>query len=88
MNRRDFLQWVTAASILPVFAGKADDSAAPRKPLLKAIMLATVGGEELNKLSLADRFQAIRDAGFDGVEAMSHYDRDEVRKAYEKSGLK
>lgn len=88
MNRRHFLQVASAAGVLPLLSGRAEDATPNRKPLKKGIMLATVGGDELNKLSLSDRFQAIRDAGFDGVEAMSHYDRDEVRKAYETSGLK
>ena len=72
MNRRDFLQLVAAASVVPVAVGRAEELAAPRKPLKKGIMLATVGGDELNKLSLADRFQAIRDAGFDGEIGRAH----------------
>ena len=38
--------------------------------------------------TLAEKLAAIRDAGFEGVEPMSHMPNDEVLAARDKSGLK
>ena len=64
--------------------GIAADAAAPKKrDLKKAIMLATVGlpGSTLEK------FKAIKEAGFAGVEPMSHMNVDEVLKARDETSL-
>ena len=47
-------------------------------------MYATVG----MKGSVLEKFKAIKAAGFDGVEPMSHMNQDEVMKAFEETGLK
>lgn len=89
-NRRDFLK--TTSGLLAtatlgatsLLAQDAATSASPKKRALKkAIMFATVPG----KASVADKFKMIRDAGFDGVEAMSAMDNDEVLKARDAAGL-
>lgn len=85
LNRRDFLK-VSGALAATTALGAATLSAqdAPKKRSLKrAIMFATVPGKQ----SVMDKFKMIRDAGFDGVEAMSGMDRDEVLKARDAAGL-
>ncbi len=57
--------------------------AAGKRPLKKGIMFGTVG--EFG--SVAERFQAIKAAGFDGVEANSHMNQDEVLRARDAAGL-
>ena len=47
-------------------------------------MYGTVG----LKGSVLEKFKAIKEAGFEGVEPMSHMDQDEVVKALEETGLK
>jgi len=47
-------------------------------------MYATVGV----KGTVFEKFKAIKEAGFEGVEPMSHMDQDEVVKALEETGLK
>jgi hexulose-6-phosphate isomerase len=54
------------------------------RSIKKAIMLGTV----TLKGTLDDQLAAIRDAGFEGVEPMSHMDTDKVLSARDKSGLK
>jgi L-ribulose-5-phosphate 3-epimerase len=54
-----------------------------KRDIKNAIMFATVPGN----MSVMDKFKMIRDAGFEGVEAMGSMDRDEVLKAKEASGL-
>jgi L-ribulose-5-phosphate 3-epimerase len=56
---------------------------APR-PIRKAIMYATISFPG----SILEKFTAVRAAGFEGVEPMSHMPQDEVLKALETSGLK
>lgn len=84
MNRRDFLK--SGGSMLAAgLSGAllADDSAKKRK-LQKAIMYATIG----YKGSVLEKFKAVKAAGFEGVEPMSHMNQDEVVKALEETGLK
>lgn len=85
-SRREFLQsssLALAATALAPLALRAAD--APKKrDVKKAIMYATVGV----KGSVLEKFRAIKEAGFEGVEAMSHMKQDEVVKAYEETGLK
>lgn len=85
MNRRSFLQWSAGAGMLAgavpsLFAADA----ATRTPLKKGIMLGTVG---LQGASLTDKFKAIKAAGFQGVEPMSHMDQEEVLRARDAAGL-
>src|SRR5262249_33216073 len=54
------------------------------RAIKKAMMYATVG----LKGSVLERFKALKEAGFEGVEPMSHMNQDEVVKALEETGLK
>src|SRR6266478_1292182 len=90
MNRRDFLKIGGAALGLAaarpaVFTveEKSETAAAPGRSLKKGIMWATVG----LKGSVLEKMQAIKAAGFDGVEMMSHMDQEEVLRARDKTGL-
>jgi hexulose-6-phosphate isomerase len=89
-SRRSFLQQagLVAGSVAlgPWLAGGCASSrteARPRK-LKKAIMYATIG----YKGSVLEKFRAVKAAGFEGVEAMSHMNQDEVVRAYAETGLK
>ena len=62
----------------------AGDAPAKKRTLHKAIMYGTIG----YKGSVLEKFQAVKAAGFEGVEPMSHMDQDEVVKAFEETGLK
>jgi len=82
-TRRGFLRTaagsLAAAAFAPVFAADA-----PKRAIRKAMMYATIGikGTVLEKLT------AIKAAGFEGVEPMSHMKQAEVVEALEKTGLK
>src|SRR5262245_7683410 len=87
MNRRDLLKTggaaLAALTLAP--AGLAADRPAEKKRALrKAIMYATIG----YKGSVLEKFQAIKAAGFEGVEPMSHMNQEEVLQALEMTGLK
>ncbi len=89
LNRRDFLAvggGALAVATLPAIRLDAAEAApAPRKRRIKkAVMYATVGV----KGSVLEKFTAIKEAGFEGVEPMSHMNQDEVVKALEATGLK
>jgi hexulose-6-phosphate isomerase len=60
------------------------DAPAKKRSLKKAIMYATIGF----KGTVMERFQAVKAAGFEGVEPMSHMNQDEVLKALDATGLK
>jgi hexulose-6-phosphate isomerase len=85
-NRRDFLKrsgGLLAATALGTRALAAD--APPKKrPLRKAIMYATIG----YKGPVLEQFRAVKAAGFEGVEPMSHMKQDEVLRALDETGLK
>jgi len=59
-------------------------SAASERNLRKAIMYSTIGV----KGSVLQKFRAMKDAGFEGVEPMGAMDRDEVLAAFKETGLK
>ena len=86
MNRRAFLLQTTgalalAAADLPNLSRA--EGAASKRPIKKAIMWGTVGV----KGSTLEKMKAIKDAGFEGVEMISHMDQDEVLKARDEVGL-
>src|SRR5579884_652187 len=84
MNRRDFLKTggaLAAAALAP--SGLWADGGNKTR-LHKAVMYATISYPG----SVLEKFQALKDAGFEGVEPMSHMDRDEVVRALDKTGLK
>jgi len=91
-SRRRFLQTGSAALSGAVFLAPAGIAAAaelvstsPKKrSLKKAIMYSTIGV----KGSVLEKFQAIKAAGFEGVEPMGGMDQDQVMKAFEVTGLK
>jgi hexulose-6-phosphate isomerase len=83
-NRRSFIKRVSAAGALMAGGGLLSVSAAvPRRNLKKAIMYATIG----YKGTVLEQFKALKEAGFEGVEPMSHMNVDEVAKALETTGL-
>ena len=88
-TRRDFLRTggsaLALAAVSPQLFAAAEESAAPpaRRAIKKAIMWGTVGV----KGSVAEKMKAIKAAGFDGVEMMSHMDADEVLRARDEAGL-
>ncbi len=89
LNRREFFKAGGSALAVAALSSPAlaagESAAAPRKRnIRKAIMYATVGV----KGSVLEKFKAIKDAGFEGVEPMSHMNQDEVMKALEETGLK
>lgn len=85
LNRRDFLRAGGSALALAALAPAGRAASPPAKrSIRKAVMYATVG----LKGSVLEKFKAIREAGFDGVEPMSHMNQDEVAQALEATGLK
>ena len=69
----------TAATVLATTA-----SAAAKRDLRKAIMYSTIGV----KGSVLEKFRAMKEAGFEGVEPMGAMNRDEVLAAFKETGLK
>src|SRR5947207_6735082 len=87
LNRREFIKissGALAAAALHSTPLTAADSVPQKRNIKKGVMYATVGV----KGSVLEKFKAIKAAGFDGVEPMSHMDQDEVMKALEETGLK
>jgi L-ribulose-5-phosphate 3-epimerase len=81
MNRRTFVRSSSAVAAL-ASSSLFGDTAAPRK-IRKGIMYATI---EL-KGSVLEQFKAVKAAGFDGVEPMSHMSQEEVLAAFKETGL-
>ena len=84
-SRRQFFQSTTtvlAATALgaPLFA--ADGK--PKRQIKKAIMWDTIGF----KGTVLEKFRALKEAGFEGVEPASHMNQDEVVRAFDETGLK
>jgi hexulose-6-phosphate isomerase len=85
MKRRDFLKLSGGALAAAALASRSSAADSPKKrPIHKAIMYATIGF----KGSVMEQFHAVKSAGFEGVEPMSHMKQDEVLKALEANGLK
>ena len=82
MNRRSFLKLTIASATTAAFAPAA--SAASKRDLHKAIMYSTIGV----KGSVLEKFRAMKEAGFEGIEPMGAMDRDEVLAAFKETGLK
>jgi hexulose-6-phosphate isomerase len=85
MNRREFLVasgGAVAFSALGGLGARAQEAKGKRS-IKKGIMWATVG----LKGSVAEKMKAIKEAGFDGVEMMSHMDQEEVLRARDETGL-
>ena len=89
LTRRSFLKTsattFVAASVAPAFFGTAASAAnAPKRDIKKAIMYATVG----IKGSVLEKFRAVKEAGFAGIEPMGAMDQKEVLEAFAATGLK
>jgi L-ribulose-5-phosphate 3-epimerase len=86
LHRRDFLKVggaLTAAALVPITSG-ADEAPAKKRTIHKAIMYLTIA----YKGSVLEQFRAVKAAGFEGVEPMSHMNQDDVVKAFDETGLK
>jgi hexulose-6-phosphate isomerase len=84
IQRRDFLKLGGSVAAAMVLGRAAADAPEKKRKIKKAVMYATIG----LKGSVLQKFQALKAAGFEGVEPMSHMNQDEVVKALEESGLK
>jgi len=86
MTRRDFFQLVTAISAAGAalsYRSLAAPAAEPRKrKIKKGFWYAAAPGN-----SPLEKFKAIKDAGFEGVEPPSHLNREEVLRARDETGL-
>ena len=91
MSRREFLQKATSAVAIATLAPtvlRAQESAQKpsadqKRKIHKGIMWATVGV----KGSVLEKMKAIKEAGFEGTEMMSHMDQEEVLRARDEIGL-
>jgi hexulose-6-phosphate isomerase len=86
LNRRDFVKTGTLAVGALLAAGgvlRAAEAAPAKRAFKKAIMLDTAG----IKGTVLERFKAIKEAGFDGVEPSGGMNQDEVAKAFQETGL-
>lgn len=82
MNRRSFLK-VTAGAVVTAASLPSLRAAAPKRSLRKAIMYSTIG----LKGTVLEKFRAMKEAGFEGVEPLGGMDRDEVLAAFKATGL-
>src|SRR2546426_5171937 len=81
MNRRSFLKIAMGGATAAAFA--PDASAASKRNLRRAIMYSTIGV----KGSILEKFRAMKEAGFEGVEAIGGMNHDEVLAAFKETGL-
>jgi L-ribulose-5-phosphate 3-epimerase len=90
IDRRSFIKVLASGSALAATdplrlrAAEASDTSAKRRSIKKAIMFGTVGV----KGSTLEKFQAVKEAGFEGVEPNSHMNQDEVLRARDATGLR
>jgi L-ribulose-5-phosphate 3-epimerase len=85
-TRRAFLRGAALGAGALAFSGGrvfAAEAAPVKRDIKKAIMYATVG----IKGSVLEKLKAVKEAGFEGVEMMSHLDQDEVASALKETGL-
>jgi L-ribulose-5-phosphate 3-epimerase len=82
INRRSFLKVSVAAAALAAI-DPCCTFAAPKRNLRKAIMYQTIGV----KGTVLEKFRAMKEAGFEGVEPMGGMNRDEVIAAFKETGL-
>jgi L-ribulose-5-phosphate 3-epimerase len=86
MNRRQFSKnalMVSAMISTASIPGISDFISPASRSLKKGIMWGSIGVGK----TILEKFQAAKEAGFDGVEVMSHLDRNEVLKAHDVTGL-
>jgi L-ribulose-5-phosphate 3-epimerase len=87
LNRRQFVKLgatALAATALPHAAASSVPAGDKKRNIKKAIMYATISYPG----TVMEKFKACKEAGFEGVEPMSHMNQDEVQKALETTGLK
>src|SRR5687767_10963540 len=100
MNRRTFLRSsAVLAAFSPVVRATAADqkstqstvgsTSVPKRPrsLKKGFMFGTLNSPTARALSLRDKFQLVRDAGFAGVEVPSAMNQQDVLAARDACGL-
>lgn len=97
MNRRTFIQSTAAlAALAPLASGAAAQTTPaapapgatkPKRSNPKGFMFQMLSGESAKK-SVLERFQLLRNAGFDGVEPPSAMNQAEVLAARDATGLK
>lgn len=86
MNRRQFTKNTIMASAMisgSSVYGLSNRFAPEPRNLKKGIMWGSIGVGQ----TISEKFQAAKLAGFDGVEVMSHLDRNEVLKARDATGM-
>ncbi len=86
MNRRQFAKNAILASAMmsaKSLTGYSNIAIPATRSLKKGIMWGSIG----YGASILEKFQAAKQAGFEGIEAMSHANRDEVLKARDATGL-
>jgi L-ribulose-5-phosphate 3-epimerase len=85
MNRRTFTRTTLlgATAILSGFEGLSHSSFVINRNLRKGVMWSSIGVGS----TIAEKFHAAKAAGFDGVEVMSHLNREEVLNASKETGL-
>jgi hexulose-6-phosphate isomerase len=82
MNRRQFTKSsLVAAAALS--SGIPGFDSFPARKLKKGIMWGSIDFGQ----TVAEKFRAVKDAGFDGVEVMSHMNRNEVLSAMKETGM-
>lgn len=82
INRRSLLK-VTVGAATMAALGPHGYGAAPKRNLRKAIMYSTIGV----KGSVLEKFGAMKEAGFEGVEPIGGMEREEVIAAFKETGL-
>ena len=86
MKRRQFAKNIILASAVVSVSsipGFSNIIVPTKRRLMKGIMWESIGVGQ----TILEKFQAAKLAGFDGVELMSHLDRNEVLKARDTTGL-
>jgi L-ribulose-5-phosphate 3-epimerase len=90
-NRREFLAAgagaLALAVVLPLGVAAAEPAAAGAAPTKRAIRKGIMWGTVGVKGSVQEKMKAIKGAGFEGVEMMSHMDQEEVLRARDETGL-
>lgn len=90
-DRRQFLQYTGAAAVALTAGGSAfaENNESGEAPMPKRLKSAVKFGMVRGKASVAEKFQLLKDIGYDGVElsAPGGPDVEEVRAAIEKTGL-
>jgi hexulose-6-phosphate isomerase len=82
MNRRSFLKATAGAAASAALLPRSH-AAESKRNLRKAIMYSTIG----MKGTVLEKFRAMKEAGFEGVEPMGGMDREEVLAAFKATGL-